>query len=172
MKKHNGMRPQDIVLLMAILALPPKNNKQLAKILQISESEVSESLYRSEYAGLIDSVKLKNINKLALSDFLFYGLKYVFPVRPKGIGRGIATAHSALPLKNRLIFDENYIWELENGDLRGQIIEPLYPKFPLIAQENEKLYELLSLIDAIRIGSGRMASIAKEELQKRLNGLW
>ncbi|WP_259016269.1 hypothetical protein [Emticicia fluvialis] len=200
MKKHNGMRPQDIVILMAIIAsskisnawnqsnfeskaeenklqlkdfvVIPANNKTLAQILQISESEISESLYRSSFSGLIEDVKTKKINKRALLDFLIYGIKYVFPARPAGLARGIATAHSADPLKHLIISEDKYIWEHPEGDIRGQVIEPLYPSIPSIVRQNNNLYELLSLIDGIRTGSSRIIKIASQELEKRITDAW
>ena len=59
MKKHNGMRPQDIVVLLKILSM--KNNDwrniDIANALQISPSEVSEALNRCKIARLIDNKK-------------------------------------------------------------------------------------------------------------------
>lgn len=76
----------------------PVSNKEMAYNLQLSESEISESLGRSEYSGLISDIKMKNVIKLAFWDFLCYGLKYVFPAKPSGVSRGFATVHSAPPL--------------------------------------------------------------------------
>ncbi len=200
MKNHNGMRPQDVLILMYILSarhpegiweklekkdnsegslndlfnnsLEVKNNKEIAQALKLSDSEVSESLYRSEYAGLIESVKSKKINKRAFLDFVIYGLKYVFPVHPGAMGRGIPTAHSAQPLKEKIVSDENYIWEHPNGIVRGQIIKPLFSSVPFVVENSQNLYELMSLIDGIRTGSSRIVSLATEMLEKRINNSW
>jgi predicted transcriptional regulator len=65
MKVHKGMRPHDIPILLKIIALgnKPWMNKDLAASLLISASEISDSLSRSVYAGLIGadrrSVNLK-----------------------------------------------------------------------------------------------------------------
>jgi hypothetical protein len=200
MKSHSGMRPQDILILMYILAkskiegawsnrmnqveissdenkrfkmnISAPNNKVIARELVISESEVSESLYRSAYAGLIEDVKLKKINKRALLDFVLCGLKYVFPAHPGAIGRGIPTAHSALPLKEKIVSEENYIWEHPNGTVRGQILKPLFSSVPFVVENNQDLYELMSLIDGLRTGTPRIISLSAEMLEKRINGLW
>ncbi len=187
MKKHSGMRPQDVLILLKIIApdvrIPqpgsskpgfkflPRNapsNKSIAKALQISEAEVSESLRRSTYAGLLNDPKKKKVYKKALLDFIFYGLKYVFPTHPGPLARGVPTAHSVSPLKDIIISDENYVWQDAEGTVRGQIIEPLYPTVPSIATQDKNLYELLALTDAIRTGTGRTVSIAAEELEKRI----
>ena len=59
MKQHKGMRPQDIVILLKIAALKDKQwlAKDLARELNISASEVSESLNRSKLAMLISADK-------------------------------------------------------------------------------------------------------------------
>ena len=85
LKNHNGMRSHDVLILMFIFStkypegiwkkleneevseiskkkllifpLSHQNNKEIAQALKLRDSEVSESLYRSEYAGLIESVK-------------------------------------------------------------------------------------------------------------------
>ena len=59
MKKHNGMRPQDIVVLLKIIALQTDNwrNIDIANALHISPSEISEALNRCRIARLIDNKK-------------------------------------------------------------------------------------------------------------------
>ena len=60
------MRPQDIVILLKIIALESSNwqLKDLASSLYISPSEISESLNRIAIAGLIDHNK-RRINRQA-----------------------------------------------------------------------------------------------------------
>ena len=137
MKKHNGMRPQDIVVLLKIVALKQDDwyNSDLAFSLKISPSEISEVLNRCKIAGLIDSKKRKvNIN--SFSEFLVYGLKYVFPTEPGAIVKGIPTAHSAPPI-NKLISSgtDVYVWSYAKGTHRGQAIEPLYKTIPQIVKK-------------------------------------
>jgi hypothetical protein len=43
---------------------------------------------------------------------------------------------------------------------------------PEAARQDERLWELLALVDAIRIGNARERSLAVRELKKRLNGDW
>ena len=71
MKKHSGMRPQDIVILLRILSLQDKDwlSVDIARFLRISPSEVSESLNRSDIAGLIDKNR-KNVNPNSIKEFL------------------------------------------------------------------------------------------------------
>jgi hypothetical protein len=59
MRNHSGMRPQDVPILLKIIAkgIEPWQNKDLAAELYFSASEISESLNRSLFARLIDFEK-------------------------------------------------------------------------------------------------------------------
>ena len=165
------MKPQDIVLLLKIISMQNDswNQLQTAAALNMSQSEISESVARSKYAGLLDS-KGKKVMKLALMEFLEFGVKYVFPQRPGAIVRGIATAHSAAPLNSIIVSEEHYVWPSGKGNLRGQAIMPLYPSVVDAVQKDEMLHELLALVDAIRVGRAREKEIAINELKIRILG--
>lgn len=169
MKKHSGMRPHDVVILLKIAAkgAQPWLMKELAAELSISASEVSESINRSVQAGLLGSDK-KRLMRASLLEFLQFGLPYVFPQRPGAIVRGIATAHSAPPLRSIIQSEEQYVWPGANGTVRGQSIEPLYEGVVKAVEKDQLLYELLALTDAIRVGRVREKLLAIEELKKRL----
>lgn len=141
--------------------------KDLSFDLLISSSEISESLNRSVLSGLLSNNK-KRIMKSSLLDFLTFGLKYVFPQKPGSIVRGIKTSHSTLPLSNIILSDEIYVWPYFEGNSRGFSIEPLHPNVPKACLNDPKLHELLSLVDAIRLGNKREYTIAVEELKRRL----
>ena len=169
MKKHSGMRPHDIVVLLKI-AVKGKENwymKDLAYELKISASEVSESINRSVIAGLIAQDK-KRLMTLALLDFLEYGLKYVYPQQPGALVRGLPTAHSAPPLNHDIVSEEPYVWPYAEGKVRGQAIEPLHPNVPQACLLDTKFYELMALCDALRVGKAREKNIAMQELKSRL----
>jgi len=162
------MRPQDIVILLKVLSLQHKEwlSIDIASFLRISPSEVSESLNRSDIAGLIDKNK-KNVNVRSFKEFLVYGLKYVFPAQPGAIVRGIPTAHSAPPISEFISQgQEKYVWPFAKGNARGQTIEPLYKTVPLVALDDILLYQLLVITDTLRIGRAREVKIAINELDK------
>lgn len=166
------IKPQDILILLKIISnnTPSWNQKPMATALGLSQSEISESVARSKYAGLLDP-KGKSVMRLALLDLLQYGLRYVFPQKPGPIVRGLATAHSASPLKDHIQSTEAYVWPYAKGNLRGQSILPLYPSVPEAALKDKKLHELLALVDALRVGRAREKNLAIKELKKRfLNG--
>ena len=142
-------------------------NKDIASSLKISASEVSEALERCRIAKLVDRNKQK-VNIMALEEFLIYGLKYVFPVQPDSVVRGVSTAFSASPIKEEISQGkEKYVWPYNKGTERGQGIEPLYKSVPEIVNSDTELYELLVIVDTLRIGKIREIEIATAELKKR-----
>lgn len=201
MRSHHGMRPQDVLVLLKLVAweaaLPqeataldllgaekwdadrlraagvrlhaaqPWKQLDLARELGLSQTEVSDSLNRSRLAGLIDTEKRRPMRR-ALAEFLLHGLRYVFPVEPGRIVRGMPTAHSAPPLSKVVASEEKFVWPDEAGEMRGEAIEPLYPSVPQAARRDARLHELLALTDAIRVGRAREQKLAREELQRRL----
>ena len=170
MKKHNGMRPQDILVLLKIISIGNDNwrNIDINNALHISPSEVSEALNRCKIARLIDGRK-RTVHINSFKEFLIYGLKYVFPVEPGSIVKGIPTAHSAFPVNERIVSGADvYVWQYFKGNQRGQDIEPLYETVPVAIQNDPLFYELLVIVDTIRVGRSREIKIAMEELEKRL----
>ncbi|MAY84488.1 MAG: hypothetical protein CMP59_10185 [Flavobacteriales bacterium] len=162
------MSPLDIVVLVRLcLQEGPIAQMQLADALYLSQSEISKSMRRSRYAGLLFGKENKVIRQ-ALLEFLKYGIRYAFPQRPGAIVRGMPTSHSALPLSKEIQSDEPYVWPSPSGAVRGHSIIPLYPKVVEAAKNDQKLYEALALIDALRVGRARERSIAEIELEKRL----
>jgi predicted transcriptional regulator len=103
MKKHSGMRPHDILILLKIAAKGTQSwyMKDLAFELEISASEVSESIHRSVIAGLLAQDKTRLMHA-ALLEFLEHGLRYVYPQIPGAKVRGMPTAHSAPPLNQNI----------------------------------------------------------------------
>lgn len=164
-----SMKPQDIVVLLKIIALNNDNWQQipLAQSIKMSQSEVSQSVARSKYAGLLDDSG-KRVMRQALMDFLQYGLTVVFPVKPGAVVRGLPTAHSAAPLNKEISSGEEYVWPYAKGHVRGHGIVPLYKSVPQAAIEDEKLYALLALADALRVGRAREKNLATKEMKSRI----
>jgi len=164
------MRPQDLVILLKIVALgqEPWYHHTLAESLGISQSEVSQSLSRSRYSGLIDASR-KEVSRLSLLDFIQHGVKFVFPQHPGALVRGMPTAHAAPPLVDEIASQEAYVWPYALGNVRGQAIEPLYRSVPEAAQRDPDLYALLALVDAVRVGRARERQLAMEHLRKQID---
>jgi predicted transcriptional regulator len=167
MRRHNGMRPQDVAILLKIILLGKEEwqYQDLARTLHISGAEVNASLNRSKIAGLIDFNR-KRVNKLALFEFLEHGLQYVFPIQPGAVSKGIPTAHSHPSIKNKIISETLFVWPDIGGTEIGQSIEPLFNNQVQAAKEDPLLYEILSLIEILRVGKNREKNIALSHLKK------
>ena len=166
--KQNGMKPQDLVVLMKKMTPLGQSmmNKDVAASLGISASEVSEAMKRCRVAQLMDNTK-KNVNVLALKDFLVSGLRYVFPIQPGALVRGIPTAVSAEPISQYVqSANEVFVWPYKKGTVRGQAITPLYGTVPEAIMQDEDLYRLLVIADTLRLGRVRERNIAIQELDK------
>lgn len=142
---------------------------KLAEDLKLSTFEVSVGLGRCVESGFMNADK-NRVNKQALREFLIHGLKYTFPPKIGAKARGIATAHSASPIKEHIHEGEdNFVWPYYKGTKRGLQIEPLYKTVPEVASEDPALYELLVIVDTLRVGRVREVEVAIVELDKRLN---
>ena len=163
------MSPQDVVVLLKIITYGnrPWLQKPLAEELFMSQSEVSKSIARSRFAGLIDPSG-KQVRRLAFFELLKYSVAYVFPQQPGAVVRGVPTSHSAPPLNNIINSSENYVWPWGKGKVRGQSIIPLYPSVVDAALHDPKLYEMLALTDALRVGKAREKELAIQELKTRI----
>ena len=162
------LKPRDIVVLLKVKIAKDKwTYKQLAKSLGISSSEVHTSLKNCDRSGLYVDRSRRVLNS-ALQEFLVHGIRYSFPAKPGALVRGIPTAHSAEPLKGFLMANEDnaYVWSSGDGQIRGQAIEPLHKCVPQAVQQDPKLYQLLSLVDGLRVGRAREQDFAAQELDR------
>jgi len=147
--------------------------RALADSTGISKSEVSSALKRCYETGLAKSDRLDKvprINASALAEFIIYGLKYVFPAKAAEITRGVATAWAAPVLQGRLMSAGELmpVWPDAHGNTKGQAVEPLFKSVPNAVRSDPRLYSMLALTDAIRIGQPRERNIASEMLSAML----
>jgi hypothetical protein len=162
------MSPLDIVVLAKLCLLKaPTTQVELARELYLSQSEISKSMSRSTHAGLLFGSS-QQVMRQGFYDFLKYGIRYAFPQQPGPVVAGVPTAHSTAPLSDLISSEEPYVWPSAFGKVRGHGIAPLYPKAVDAAIKDPKLYEVLALIDALRIGRARERNLAAEELKKRI----
>lgn len=167
--ESNGMRPQDVVILLKIIAKGDRKwqNKDLVHELYISGSEISKSLARSEFAGLIGHDR-RNVFRQSLMEFIQYGLHYVFPAQPGGMSNGILTGHSHPVIAERFHPEFKYVWPDATSYDRGLSIQPLYSTVVKAVKEDAVLYKLLAMIDVIRVGRVREMKLAIDELKKHI----
>ncbi|MBX0290692.1 hypothetical protein K3G63_09600 [Hymenobacter sp. HSC-4F20] len=166
MRKHHGMRPQDVVLLLKISLLEKLNwqGKALAAALGLSPAEVSDALRRCQFARLLHP-EHRTINRPRLLRFLVHGLPCVFPVELGPHQQGLPIL---LPKQGGLATPETYVWPTADGPAWGATIEPLYPGAVLAARQDPALHELLTLTEVLRLDNPVLRTSAKQQLQERL----
>ncbi len=87
------------------------------------------------------------------------------------MSRGMPTLYAAPPLNNKILSSSEPppVWPDPEGEVRGLSLSPLFRSVPGAARTDNKLYELLVLVDAIRAGRARERNIAVTVLKKRLS---
>lgn len=101
-----------------------------------------------------------------LAEFALHGARYAFAADKTPSTIGVPTSHSAPAFDG--VFapgSEDFVWPHPNGTKRGVGVEPLHPSVPFAAMQDAKLYEMLALFDALRVGRARERGMALERLQ-------
>jgi len=165
------LKPQDIVVALKLCIVgKDQSYAGLGKSLGISASEVHAAVRRLIEAGLAEQDS-KNIHRTKLRNFIVHGVPYAFPVKAKEMTRGMPTAWAA-PIMADLISQSAQsppVWPDPDGKTKGLAIKPLYASVVKAATTDRALYDLLALVDAIRLGRARDRNIAEQELTTRLN---
>jgi hypothetical protein len=164
------LKAQDIVVLLKVaIARHGWTFAQLADELGMSASAVHRSLDRAGAAGLYSSGR-RRVRIRELKEFLIHGVRYAMPPLNRGEARGLPTAWGANPLAGEIASSGRNapVWPDARGKARGIALEPLHPSVPGAARKDGSLYELLALVDAIRIGDARERSLAAKWLGRLL----
>jgi hypothetical protein len=163
------LRGQDILLLLQLLDAPGSwTIRSLGSSLGADPAGVHRGIRRLEEARLL--APDGQVNRSSAEEFILHGLKYQFPGRTGGLTRGMPTAWAAPPLDRELapVNEPPPVWPDRFGNTRGMALEPLHKSAVEAGQKNPLLAERLALIDAIRIGDGRVRAVAEKLLSKSL----
>ncbi len=167
------LKPQDLAVAFKLVALQAQRPSYagLAKQLRLSPFEAHAAVQRLIAARLaVERDGAVRPSMAALRTFVLNGAPYAYPPVRGEATIGFPTAHAAAPLKGKVqAFDSSIPgWPHPDGPVRGEAILPLYEKLPLAASSDPRLYELLALFDALRIGQAREREIARKLLEERL----
>lgn len=163
------LKPQDLIVALKLVNLGGEKTSysRLAHELALSPSEAHAAVQRAIQGGLLDSQRRPN--RRVLLDFILYGVRSAFFAERGGVTRGMPTAHAAPPLSEEIMGDDlPPVWPDPEGTVRGETLEPLYRTVPTAARNDPRLYEMLALVDAIRIGRARERKLAEKFLNERL----
>ena len=167
------LKPQDLVLALK-LAVNRENSYLLATLgseLQMVVSAVHASVVRCEQARLITrSNGVLRAYRPALTEFAIHGVRYVYPAVLGPLTRGVATISAGPSLKDS--FDQTKamptVWPDPLGDTYGTSLAPLCQNVPQACRVDQRLYDVLTLIDAVRGGASRERELATTFIRERL----
>jgi hypothetical protein len=165
------LKPQDIVVALKLCIVKEREGYAcLGKALALSASEVHAAVRRLIEAGLADPDS-KSIHRAKLRDFIVHGVPYAFPAKAGEITRGMPTAWGSPVMAGHIAQSDQAVpvWPDPDGKVRGVAVKPLYASVVKAVTNDRALYDLLALVDAIRLGRARERNIAEEDLTKRLN---
>ncbi len=150
----------------------------LAFALKLSASEVHGSVKRGLEAGLLRRPLGAAARGMpvpvsaALAEFLVHGVKYTWPVKTGGLGRGVATCSSLASVADVLNLSQSevpLVWPHPQGTMRGETVKPLYAHAPAVAMNDPYMHQWLALLDMLRLKSGREASLAADHILNKLS---
>jgi hypothetical protein len=167
MPRQNALKPQDVAVALRLAEMPEASYAALSADLSMSPSTAHQSVERLQAAGLLrpDS---RHANWHSLIEFLEHGVRYSFPARLGRHAHGVPTAYSGPPLASEIFSDDAIVWPDAKGNAVGQSMAPLYPNAAKLPHTCPSLYELLTLVDAIRLGRARERTIAVKKMKERL----
>lgn len=169
--EYDVTKPQDIVVALKLcLSGVDQSFAALASGLGMSASEVHGACARLIEARLIDA-ETRRPRRKVLQEFLRSGVPYAFPAQLGEITRGVPTAWAAPVMAGKVSVDETLtpVWPDPDGTKQGTAVEPLYRSVPVAAKNDPELYDLLALVDALRLGRARERKFAEQELERRLS---
>lgn len=164
------LKPQDVLvaLKLALGGDRPWTYKELAEALGLSAGEAHNAVQRGVRSGLVAPDK-QHARRQNLLEFLVHGVKYAFPAERGGLTRGVPTAHAAPPLAGLIAYSgPPPVWPDAEGSARGEALTPLYRSVAAASRKDERLYECLALVDAIRAGRSRERTLAEKHLRRLL----
>jgi DNA-binding MarR family transcriptional regulator len=167
MSHNSQLRPLDVPVALALVDSPNATFQQISDTLGISSSTAYESVERLRCAGLVRAGNRREVLRRALLEFLEHGVRYAFPCLPESSCRGVPTSHAGPALASVIAADEPMVWPSQAGSAVGPGIVPLFKQAPELPQRSPKVYDLLTLVDALRVGRVRERAEAVKILTAR-----
>jgi hypothetical protein len=165
--KQQTLRPSDVVIACQLTIAHDTPFAQLASETGISVGECHNAVRRLGAASLLNPVARRPASEV-LVRFLVNGVPHAFPPQIGPSVIGVPTALAAPVFSAHVADPEPYVWPDLDGTLQGLALTPLFPRAAELPTRNPELYELLAIVDALRVGQVRGRKLAEELLQRRL----
>lgn len=169
----DSLQPVDVLVVLKLAALgdAEASVRELDEQLGVPKSTISLSLRRLREHHLLREVGgRRRLQRIALRDLVETGIRWIAPAEIGDYELGLPTSHAAEPLASHLRGDPDpLVIPLPHGPARGRAVTPIHALAPRAAANDEKLYRLLVIADAFRIGRPRDREVAKMELRRYLH---
>ncbi len=135
--------------------------RSLAAELRLPPATVQRALERLALVRVFDAGR-RRVNVGACEELFIHALRFIAPAAVGGETRGLPTAWAAPPLVERLAGNDDLppVWPDPLGEVRGLEVRPLHPRVVSLAQADAEMYELLALVDGLRVGDARVRALA------------
>lgn len=160
------LRPDDVVVALQLTIDAKVSFKDLSETTGLSVGECHNAVRRLGISALLSPGTRRPVRDL-LTRFLLHGVPHAFPLVLGPPGPGVPTALSAAVFAGKVGSDERFVWPDAAGPDRGLTIVPLFPGAAQTARRNPLLYDLLAIVDAIRLGRARERRVAESLLAER-----
>ena len=165
------LKAQDTLLAIKYWALKRSGQtssvRSIAEHTGISASEVSKGTKRLVLSRLVVEREGSVFAESgALLEWLKFGVRYAYPQESIGYGRGMPTSWNCpLLISEMMPPNPPLVWADPSGKEEGAFVKPLHDSVPYAAANDELLYEVMALVDAIRGGKPRELAIARDQLE-------
>lgn len=174
-QQQMSIKSQDVLVVCKLLCIGDEEwgFAKLAKSLWISVGAAHNAIAHLRAAGLVlERGGEAVVAKKRLFDFLVHGVPATFYAVKSGITRGMATGIGGQTSVSGITTEDatRMVWPTPNGKTSGEGLEPLYATVPKAAAADAKLYELLSLVDAVRAGKAKERRVGADLLERLVLG--
>ena len=153
----------DLVVLIGLLRHPADDwtVRSLAAELRLPPATVQRALERLAVVRVFDAGR-RRVNVGTSEELFFHALPFIVPSVVGGETRGLPTAWAVPPLAVHLAGtgDLPPVWPDPHGEVRGLELQPLHPRMVSLARADTEMYELLALVDGLRVGDTRVRALA------------
>ena len=170
-RSSSSLHPQDVLVACKMYSLKLADDdwtySDLGEAVGISGGEAHNAVdrcRRSSIIGASGAIVRKN-----LRDLLAVAAPRIFYASRGGLSRGMPTGIWAPPLLGKFerVGTLPTTWPCETGTCeRGESVDPIYPSAPIAARD-PLVYELLALVDVIRVGGASDRNRAVELIDRR-----
>lgn len=164
------MKAQDVVIAIKLVGASDPNwsYASLGSEIGLGHNQAHLACKRLVAASLMND---KRVNKRNFVEFLVHGVKYVFPPVWDGEQHGIPTAISSPEMKKELRSQQRVVWPTrKRKDPKGDGLRPLHKCVFTVIEKDQFAYQILSVLDSIRVGSAREREIAVDYINSKILG--